>query len=176
MGKALMAFVYKCPECHGKFPPVTGEKEATRCYAKQKNGRLGCGYTYAERDENVVYMPAFISDRSKSIDGTARAIMDGGDTRAALAAEMAGCSTADMSMLKIPDPSKPPPLPPANSDVVQAMNMAPQMTGFQPNMGVQFSAGTRAGAHANAGARFAGKIQQSHYSAVQALATSGKRG
>lgn len=152
----MAKFVYKCPECRGKFPPVTGEPEPTKCYAPQPNGRLGCGFAYREVDDNVISMPAFLSDKTKSIDGTARAMQDGGDTRAQLAADMAGTSVSEMSALKVSDPSKPPPIN-QNSDVMQAMHAAPQMTGFQPGMGVQFSAGTKQGPLPNAGAGMAKK-------------------
>jgi hypothetical protein len=169
-----MKLVYRCPECRGKFPPVTGEPEPTRCYAPQKSGTLGCGYSYPEVDDNVIYMPALLSDKTKSIDGTARAIQDGGDQRAQLAAELTGASVADMSALKIPDPSQPPSVNP-NSEVKQSMNMAPQMTGFNPAAGAQFAAGTRVGPHANAGAHFAGKIQSTHKALERSLSVSGKR-
>lgn len=170
----MAKFVYKCPECRGKFPPVTGEPEPTRCYATQPNGRLGCGYAYREVDDNVISMPAFLSDKTRSIDSTARAMQDGGDIRAQAAADMTGASVADMSALKIPDPSKPPKVD-QNSAVMQSMQAAPQMTGFQPGMGVQFSAGTKQGPEANAGARFAGKIQGMHKALERSLSVSGKR-
>lgn len=165
---------YRCPECRGKFPPVRGEDFPTRCYAVQSDGALGCGYSYKEVDDNVIAMPAFLSDRTRSIDGTARAIQDGGDTRAQLAADLAGCSVADMSGLKVPDPSKPPSIN-ANSEVAQSMRAMPQATGFNPAAGAEFAAGTRQGPLPNAGAHFAGKIQSMHKSLERSLSVSGKR-
>ena len=62
-----------------------------------------CGYEPAARDDTVIHMPAFVSAKTKSIDASARQYFDGSETRARLAAEVAGVPEAEMSSLKVLD-------------------------------------------------------------------------
>lgn len=89
-----MAVALKCPECDKKFKyDVTqGWPDfCPLCSADINNRRA---------DDDVV-VPAFLSQKTKNNDGVARQIMDGSETRAELAASMAGVPVSEMSGLKI---------------------------------------------------------------------------
>lgn len=167
-----MAVRYRCPDmdCRKTFPWDSADDPPCLC--------PHCGYSYAERDENVIYMPNILSDRTKSIEAVARGVMDGSEARAELAAEAAGCSVSEMSALKVTDLNDGRQSEFATKDVsnpvTQVMAQAPGLTGFQPN-GSAFAAGTTQGPYARAGAGFASKLTHMHQGHKQELASSGKR-
>lgn len=165
-----MAVRYRCPDCRQTFPWDTAEKAPNLC--------PHCGYSYADRDENVVYMPNILSAKTKSIEAVARGVMDGSEVRAELAAEAAGCSVSDMSALKVTNLNDGRHSEFATKDVsnpvTQVMAQAPGLTGFQPN-GAAFAAGTSQGPYARAGANIATRMTNLHQSHKQVLATSGKK-
>ena len=89
-----MAVVLKCPECEKKFKYDVSQgwpDFCPLCSADINNRRA---------DDEIV-MPAFLSQKSKNNDKVARDIMNGSETRAELAASMAGVPVSEMSGLKI---------------------------------------------------------------------------
>lgn len=167
-----MAVRYRCPDsaCRKTFPWDSADAPPNLC--------PHCGYSYAERDENVVYMPNILSDRSKSIEKVARGVMDGSEVRAQMAAEAAGCDVSEMASLKVTDLNDGRQSEFATKDirnpVTEVMAAAPGLTGFQAN-GAAFAAGTSQGPYARAGAGIATKMSQLHQSHKQAIVSSGKR-
>lgn len=89
-----MAVVLRCPACREKFKydvSVGWPDICPLCKTDINNYRA---------DDDIV-CPAFLSTKSKATDKVARDIMDGSETRAQLAAGMAGVPVEDMSNLKI---------------------------------------------------------------------------
>lgn len=167
-----MAVRYRCPDadCRKTFPWDSADDPPTLC--------PHCGYRYAERDENVVYMPNILSDKTKSIEKVARGVMDGSEVRAQLAAEVAGCDVSEMASLKVTNLNDGRQSEFATKDisnpVTEVMKAAPGLTGFQAN-GAAFAAGTSQGPYARAGASIVTKMSHQHQHHKQVLATSGKR-
>jgi hypothetical protein len=91
-----MAVLLKCPICREKFKYDVSDgwpDECQVCHSDINN----------RTPDNVVVVPAFLSQKSKNNDKVARDIMDGSETRAGLAAAMAGVPVSEMSGLKITD-------------------------------------------------------------------------
>jgi len=89
-----MAVVLKCPACEKKFKyDVTqGWPDFCPLCSADINNRV---------PDDVVTVPAFLSQKSKNNDKVARDIMDGSEKRAEMAAAMAGVPTSEMANLKI---------------------------------------------------------------------------
>lgn len=89
-----MPVILKCPLCRQKFKYDVSKGWPDNCEI--------CGEDINNRcaDDDVV-CPAFLSQKSKNNDKVARDIMDGSETRAELAAGMAGVPVSEMSGLKI---------------------------------------------------------------------------
>ena len=89
-----MAVVLKCPACEKKFKyDVTqGWPDFCPLCSTDINNRV---------PDDVVVMPAFLSQKSKNNDKVARDIMDGSEKRVELGAAMAGVPASEMSTLKI---------------------------------------------------------------------------
>lgn len=89
-----MAVVLRCPACREKFK-----------YDVAKGWPDFCPLCNTDinnyRADDEIVCPAFLSPKSKANDAVARQIMDGSETRAQLAAGMAGVPVEDMSNLKI---------------------------------------------------------------------------
>ncbi len=89
-----MAVILKCPICREKFKYDVSQGWPDQCQV--------CGEDINNRvPDNVVTVPAFLSQKSKNNDQVARQIMDGSETRANMAAAMAGVDVAEMSSLKV---------------------------------------------------------------------------
>lgn len=89
-----MAVVLRCPACREKFKydvSVGWPDFCPLCKTDINNYRA---------DDDIV-CPAFLSSKSKATDKVARDIMDGSETRAQLAAGMAGVPVSEMDNLKI---------------------------------------------------------------------------
>lgn len=89
-----MAVVLRCPACREKFKYDVSQgwpDECSLCHTDINNRRA---------DDDVV-MPNIFSLKSKATDKVARDIMDGSETRAQLAAGMAGVPVEEMNNLKI---------------------------------------------------------------------------
>lgn len=168
-----MAVRYRCPspDCRKTFPWDSADDPPTVC--------PHCAFSYAERDDDVVYMPNILSAKTKSIEAVARGVMDGSEVRAQLAAEAAGCDISEMASLKVTNlndgrhsefATKD-----VNNPVTQVMAQAPGMTGFQAN-GAAFAEGTKQGPYARAGASIVTKMSNLHQQHKAAVAMSGKRG
>jgi hypothetical protein len=91
-----MAVILKCPACREKFKYDVSQGWPDNCPICKTdiNNR---------RADDEICMPAFLSQKSKNNDKVARDIMDGSETRAGLAAAMAGVPVSEMSGLKITD-------------------------------------------------------------------------
>jgi hypothetical protein len=89
-----MAVLLKCPACREKFKYDVSEGWPDLCPICKTdiNNRV---------PDDVVMVPAFLSQKSKNNDKVARDIMDGSEARVDMAAAMAGTSREDMSGLKI---------------------------------------------------------------------------
>lgn len=167
-----MALRYRCPDatCRKTFPWDRDSDPPTLC--------PHCGYCYAERDDTVIYMPNFLSDKTKSIEKVARDVMDGSEVRAQLAAEAAGVDVSEMASLKVTNLNDGRQSEFATKDVsnpvTQVMAQTPGMTGFQAN-GSAFAEGTKVGPYARAGASIVTKMSNAHQQHKQVLASSGKR-
>jgi hypothetical protein len=86
--------ILKCPKCREKFKYDVADGWPDNCQI--------CGEDINNRvPDNVVMVPAFLSQKSKNNDKVARDIMDGSETRAELAASMAGVPVSEMSSLKV---------------------------------------------------------------------------
>ena len=89
-----MAVILKCPACREKFKyDVTDgwPDECPICNTDINN----------KVPDDVVVVPAFLSQKSKNNDKVARDIRDGSVQRAEMAAAMAGTSVDEMASLKI---------------------------------------------------------------------------
>jgi hypothetical protein len=88
--------ILKCPICREKFKYNVADGWPDNCQI--------CGEDINNRvPDNVVTVPAFLSQKSKNNDKVARDIMDGSVQRAEMAAAMAGTDVSEMSGLKITD-------------------------------------------------------------------------
>lgn len=95
------------------------------------------------------------------------------EARAEMAGEMAGTSASDMSGLKITNIKSntregEAHYIPVNNVVSQAMQAAPQMTGFQGSNGVEYGSAVQTGPHPNAGAHMRTFMQAHHRDMVAA--------
>jgi hypothetical protein len=92
----MAAFVLKCPACEKKFKyDVSGGWPDFCPLCAHKMGN--------DRPDDEIVCPAFLSQKSKNNDAVARQIMDGSETRAQMAAAMAGTDASEMASLKITD-------------------------------------------------------------------------
>jgi hypothetical protein len=91
-----MPIVLKCPVCRGKFRYDVSEGWPDYCQIPDCKAFISNA-----RDEDDVVVPNILSFKTKNNDKVARDIMDGSETRAELAAQMAGTSVDEMSSLKI---------------------------------------------------------------------------
>jgi hypothetical protein len=86
----------KCPDCRKAFSWDAKDawpRFCPLCSADINN----------DRDDDDIVMPNILSFKTKNTDGVARQVMDGSETRAELAAAMAGVPVSEMSGLKITD-------------------------------------------------------------------------
>ena len=89
-----MAVLLKCPACREKFKYDVSNGWPDECPI--------CNTDINNRvPDNVVVVPAFLSQKTKNNDKVARDIMDGSEVRAELGAAMAGVPVSEMSSLKI---------------------------------------------------------------------------
>ena len=88
--------ILRCPVCRDKFKYDVADGWPDFCVLCKAdiNNRV---------PDNVVTVPAFLSQKSKNNDAVARQIMDGSETRAQMAAAMAGTDASEMASLKITD-------------------------------------------------------------------------
>ena len=93
-----MAVLLKCPVCRQKFKYDVSEGWPDFCPMPNCKADIN-----NRRADDEICMPAFLSQKSKNNDKVARDIMDGSETRAGLAAAMAGVPVSEMSGLKITD-------------------------------------------------------------------------
>jgi hypothetical protein len=155
-----MAVILRCPACREKFKyDVTDgwPDECPLCKTDINNRRA---------DDDVV-IPAFLSQKSKNNDKVVRDMMDGSETRANMAAAMAGVPASEMAGLKITDlndrrdaeiSAKP-----VHNEVTQHM-AAMQSRGMPVGFGVQNPQGYASVAHTGvepyAGARTRTRLQR----------------
>lgn len=91
-----MAVVLRCPACREKFKydvTVGWPNNCPLCKTDINNYRA----------DDDIQVPAFLSPKSKANDKVVRDMMDGSETRANMAAAMAGVPASEMSNLKITD-------------------------------------------------------------------------
>ena len=167
-----MALRYRCPDadCRKTFPWDSKDEAPTCC--------PHCGYSYREEEEGVISMPNILSARTKSIEGVARATMDGSEARMEAAAVAMGGTKEDYSALKITNLNDGRQSEFATKDVAnevtKVMDAAPGLTGFQSN-GAVFAQSTTQGAYARAGANQAVKLSNLHQQHKQVVSAAGVR-
>jgi len=91
-----MAVILRCPACREKFKYDVTEGWPDRCPLCKTD------INNRRADDDIV-CPAFLSPKSKANDKVVRDMMDGSETRANMAAAMAGVPASEMSALKITD-------------------------------------------------------------------------
>ena len=148
-----MAVALRCPKCRQRFHWDVAVGWPRNCQVcKTDISQVG------QDDNNVIAMPAFLTNNSKVPDRVAREVMDGGDKRAELAAGMAGGTAADYPDLKITNLTDKPhemlsPMVPVSNPVTQFIQQNPQAMATAQANGQQYSAQVQVGPHANAGAK-----------------------
>lgn len=92
-----MYVTYRCEEasCRKKFPWNPSDGFPKVC--------PHCGFEPETIDDNVISLPAILSQKTKAHDAVAKQTMDGSSERALLASQMTGDSLADMNALKLTD-------------------------------------------------------------------------
>ena len=167
-----MAIRYRCPDadCRKTFPWDATTNPPTCC--------PHCGFSYREEEEGVISMPNILSARTKSIEGVARATMDGSEARMEAAAQAMGGTKEDYSALKITNLNDGRHSEFATKDVsnpvTEVMAQAPGMTGFQQN-GAVFAQTTASGPYARAGAKQATALSNLHQQHKQIVSAAGVR-
>lgn len=157
-----MAFALRCPDCRKTFPWNPSNKFPRYC--------LLCDADMGEEtDDDVICLPAFLSDKTKSIDNSARQMMDSSNVRAEKAAELAGVPVSEMSDLKITDLRSTThagdiAMPVVSNAVTQhmdAMRARGLPTGFEagPNA-AEYSGAVQTGPHPNVGAKMRKMIHE----------------
>lgn len=91
-----MPVILKCPECNTKYRWNAGIETAPEFCPNPE-----CEWADTKRADDDVVMPFIRSARTNANDKLYRDMEKGSEVRAEKAAEMAGCSAADMSALKI---------------------------------------------------------------------------
>lgn len=156
---SFMAVVLKCPLCREKFKyDITeGWPDYCPCCGEDINNR---------RADDEVTVPAFLSQRTKNNDKVARDIMNGSETRAELAASMAGVPVSEMSGLKITDLNDRKDAqfatPDVNNSVTQRMaemQARGMPVGWGAAQGAEFAAAAHTGPEPYAGARARNRVQ-----------------
>jgi hypothetical protein len=158
-----MSYSIRCPVCRQKFPwdPLQGFPEFCP--------NEGCESRIAhDRADDDIVLP-FVRNHgfTKSVDDVYRKMEEGSITRAQIAAQITGSTEAEMSSLKITDLNdhqRPGDLAaklPSNP-VSDLMAAAPQVSGFQPAMGLQFSQQTGVGPQPNRGAQMRSALHSQH--------------
>lgn len=89
-----MAFALRCPDCRKTFRHDPHDKFPRYC--PLCNADMG-----EEKDDDVIYMPAFLSAGTKATDKVYRDHESASIVRAEKAAELAGVPVSEMSDLKI---------------------------------------------------------------------------
>lgn len=86
---------YRCEEasCRKKFPWDPNDGLPKVC--------PHCGFEPDAIDDNVISLPAILSQKTKVADAVAKQTIDGSSERALLAAQMTGESLADMNNMKL---------------------------------------------------------------------------
>lgn len=158
----------KCPDCAETFK-----------WPAQDNWPKFCPYCRADvsqGDDSVISMPFISSAKAKSPDAVYRAMENGANHRAAVAAEMTGQPVSEFSDLKITDmkdnlregDTANIGISPDN-EVAKVMAQNPQQFGniAAPNFAardalIAQSAGVATGPFANAGAKMQNMIRQQH--------------
>jgi hypothetical protein len=154
-----MAVLLKCPACREKFKyDVTdGWPDCCPICKTDINNR---------RDDDDVVMPNILSFKTKNNDGVARQIMDGSETRAELAAAMAGVPVSEMSGLKITDLNDRNDAEFSAKEVVNPVTQQMDMIkarggqiGFGSTQAQEFAANAHTGVEPHAGLRARNRIQ-----------------
>jgi hypothetical protein len=154
-----MAILLKCPACREKFKyDVTdGWPDACPiCHTNISN----------KRDDDDVVVPNILSFKTKNNDKVARDIMNGSETRAELAAGMAGVPVSEMSGLKITDLNDRNDSMFATRDIVNPVTQQMDMikarggqVGFGATQAAEFAANAHTNVEPYAGARARNRIQ-----------------
>ncbi len=155
----MASFKLKCPHCEKKF--VYDVTNGWPDFCPLCAHRMG-----NDRPDDEIVMPAFLSQKSKNNDKVARDIMDGSETRAELAASMAGVPVSEMSGLKITNLNDRKDAqfatPDVNNPVTQRMaemQARGMPVGFGAVQGAEYAAAAHTGAEPHAGARARNRIQ-----------------
>lgn len=161
-----MAVILKCPICEDKFKWAFAEKQKWPTHCPSCRERI-----HEDRADDDIVMPAFLSAKTKRADDCYRQLETTSEYRAEKAAEMAGCSTAEMSGLKITDirtntlPGEiaQPIVQNAVTERMDAMAARGLPTGFGAGpSGADYAPAVASGPAPNAGAMMHNIVRQTH--------------
>lgn len=170
-----MAVVLQCPICEDKFRWDFAEKSKwpTKCPSCHE-------VIHEDKPDDEICMPAFLSAKTKRTDAVYDQMAAGSEVRAQAAADLAGCSVADMSSLKITD---------LKSTKHQGEVAAPQVvndvtirmdqmrarglpTGYGVPNAQEYAGAVSTGAFANSGAMIHNSVRDSHAAISRGTAVS----
>ena len=153
-----MAFSLRCPDCRGKFPWQPSAPTPRFCPL--------CSTDMGEaKDDSVICVPAFLSAKTKNNDKHYRDLEKGSETRAELAAGVAGVPVSEMSDLKITDLKT---VHAGEAPVKEVVNPVTQFMaqtgigGFRGSDGSGYSGAVQTGPFPNAGANMRTALQNQH--------------
>lgn len=167
MGPTVMPtyVTYRCEEisCRKKFPWDPSDGFPKVC--------PHCGYEPEAPDDNVIALPAILSQKTRVADDVAKRTMDGSSERALIAAQATGESLADMNAMKLTnmtDSGSVPETPNEVSKFMQQHNVGgfagtpptPAAVEEHTKTAMQLAAQAHTGPDARAGARAMGSLQK----------------
>lgn len=159
----------RCPGCRGRFPWQTDSSWPRYCPL--------CGMDSSMDDKPEVAAPAILSSpKTKAAEFTYRAMEEGSEYRAKLAAAQLGVPESEVSDLKITNMNDrqrygDAPVASPNNEVTRAMAVSPMQNsmgitnwGMQssPQAAMSLAASAHTGPHAYAGAKAQQSIRQLH--------------
>jgi hypothetical protein len=158
-----MRVILRCPLCREKFKYDVADGFPDDCQV--------CGKRIAhDREDDDVVIPYFLSEKTKKTDAVARQVMDGSETRAEMAAAMAGVPVSEMSGLKVTDLNDrndtEQSIKPVNNSITQhmdAMKARGMPVGFQRQQAMEAASTAHNGPEPFAGARMRTKIWNTHH-------------
>jgi len=157
-----MKVILRCPLCREKFKYEVSDgwpDDCPLCHERIAH----------DREDDDVVIPYFLSDKTKKTDGVARQIMDGSETRAEMAAAMAGVPVSEMNGLKVTNLNDRNDSEQAavkvNNSITQHMDQMRARgmpVGFQQQQAREAAAIAHTGSEPYAGARMRSKLRNIH--------------
>ncbi len=164
-----MATVAVCPECRKRFPWKVELGYPQFCPL--------CGFTMGcDRADDDIVIPFIRSEKFKSSDSVYRDMEKASERRAEMAAEMAGTSVEDMSVLKITDMKdntrEGEIAAPSVGANLAALGMRSLDQGFTGNQASEYGQQVQSGPLPNMGAKMRTALQTHHSKSSGGMAVS----